>query len=133
SAHDIDARNQHGIEIFLGIDGKQAAKAADLAEHTAGEGLMGKILDPILGTVGAVDVYASVGIGDSAIRGVVGHGNQSVFMRRRGMRWVSVKREKRSSAAHCSTFESAPDSFRSLGQCLRAADQCRSYRVMKSE
>ena len=30
-AHTIDARDQHGIEIFLGVDGKQATEPADLA------------------------------------------------------------------------------------------------------
>jgi hypothetical protein len=61
----------------------------------------------------------------------VGHGNQSVFMRRRGMRWVSVKREKRSSAAHCSTFESAPDSHRNVIDCFMSADRLSSDEVGK--
>src|SRR5207245_10788122 len=92
---------------------------------------MGEILDSLLGAVGAVDVYARVGIGDrGAIRGVVGHWNQSVFMRRGECAGRPFKREKRSSAANCSTFESAPDSHRILS--LAAGDQCRSYRVMKS-
>src|SRR6266480_4615111 len=111
----IDARDQHRIKIFLGVDRKQATEPADLAQYAAGEGFMGEILDSLFGAVSAVDVYAGVGIGDSgAIRGVVGHWNQSVFMRRGECAGCPFKREKRSSAAHCSTFESAPDSHRSL-------------------
>jgi len=55
-AHAIDARNQPGFEIFLGIAGKQAAKTSDLSDHTTGAGLMGKIFDPLLCPDGAVDV-----------------------------------------------------------------------------
>ena len=70
-----------GSTHFCFVDGEQAAKAADFAQHAAGKGLVGQILDPLLGAIGAVNIYTGIGVGDSALRGIVGHGSQ----------WVSVK------------------------------------------
>ena len=55
-----------GSEILLLVDGEEPAEAADLAQHPAIEGLMGKILDALLGAISTLDVHASVGVGDGA-------------------------------------------------------------------
>ncbi len=63
SADTIDARDENGIEIFL-VYRKQAAEPADLAEHAARERLVREVLDPLLGSIGAIDVDACVGVRD---------------------------------------------------------------------
>ncbi len=68
-ADSVHARNQHRIHIFLFVDGKQRAEAADLAQHPASEGLVGEVLNPLLGAVPALDVNARIGVGDSGILG----------------------------------------------------------------
>src|SRR5579883_3257024 len=68
----IDAGDQDRIGVGLG-DGEQPAKAADLAEHALGKGLMSEILDALLGTVGAVNVHAGIGVSDAgALLGSLG-------------------------------------------------------------
>ncbi len=62
-ADTIDARDENGIEIFF-VYGKQAAEPADLAEHAASERLVREILDPLLGSIGAINVDACVGVRD---------------------------------------------------------------------
>ena len=39
---------------------------------------MSEVLDPFLGTVGAVDVHTRISVSNRALRGVVGHESQSV-------------------------------------------------------
>ena len=79
-AHAVYTRDQYRIEILL-VHGKQAAEAANLAEHTLGEGFVGKILDALFGLAGAINVHASVGIGywGGFRHGILGHGNRSLL------------------------------------------------------
>jgi len=73
-SNSIYARDKNRVREFRFVDGKQSTETADLTEHAAGEGLVSKILDPLFGAVGAVDVDASVGISDGgSFRRVVGH------------------------------------------------------------
>ena len=58
-----------GSAILLLVDGKQPAEAADLAQNAAVEGLVGQVLDALLGAVGALDVHAGIGVGDGAVFG----------------------------------------------------------------
>src|SRR4029077_7971085 len=55
--------------------------AANFAEHAAGKSLVGQILDPLLGAVGAVNIHTCVAVGDNALRGIVGHESQSVSVK----------------------------------------------------
>ena len=64
-AYAIYARNQHGIAIFLFINGEEPAEAANLAQHSLGEGLVRQILDALLGAVGLRDVHTGIGVGNS--------------------------------------------------------------------
>ncbi len=66
-ANAVHARDQHRIEILRLVNSEQAAKPADFAEHAAGEGFVGEVLDPLLGAVGAVDIDAGVGVGDGRL------------------------------------------------------------------
>ena len=68
-AHAVHTGNKHGVEVFL-VHGKQAPETANLAQHTPGEGLVGEVLDSLLGLVGAVDVDAGIGVGDRVALGV---------------------------------------------------------------
>ena len=68
-ANAVDAGDQHRVEIALLVDGKQAAKAADLAEHAAVKGFMGEVLDALLGAIGALNVDTGVGVSDGAVFG----------------------------------------------------------------
>src|ERR1035438_2692892 len=43
------------------------SESADLAEDTAVKGLVGEVLDALLGAVGALDVHPGIGVGDSAL------------------------------------------------------------------
>ena len=63
-SHAIHARDQHRVHVLGLVDREEAAKAANLAEHAAGKGLVRQILDALLGAVGAVDIHAGVGVGD---------------------------------------------------------------------
>ena len=65
-AYAVHAGDQHRVGILLLVDGKQPAKAANLAQHAAVEGLVGQILDALLGAIGALDVNTGVGVGDAA-------------------------------------------------------------------
>ena len=66
---------------------EQAAEAANLAQHSLGEGFMGEILDALLGAVGAIDVYARIGVGDTGgLRGFLGQANLSVVSKSAGSR-----------------------------------------------
>ena len=62
-ADTIDARDENRVEIFF-VYGKQAAEPADLAEHAARKGLVREVLDPLLGSIGAINVDACVGVRD---------------------------------------------------------------------
>ena len=55
-----------GSSVLLLVDGEQAAEAADLAQDAAIEGLMGEILDALLGAIGALNIDAGVGVSDGA-------------------------------------------------------------------
>jgi hypothetical protein len=71
----IHARNQYRIHIFFFVDREQAAKAPDFTENTAGECLVGEVLDALLGAIRAVDVHSGIGIGDArTVRGTLFHG-----------------------------------------------------------
>src|SRR5262249_14711167 len=59
----VHARDQNRLAELLAVDGEHTAKAADLADHAFSERAMGKILDALLGAVGAVDVHSAVGVG----------------------------------------------------------------------
>ena len=63
----VHAGDQHGVEVFLLVDGKQPAKAADLAQHAAVKGLLREILDALLGAIGALDVHTGIGVGDRRV------------------------------------------------------------------
>jgi len=80
-AHAVYARDQDGIHPLRLVHGKQAAETANFAEDAAGKCLVGEILDPLLGAIGAVNVYASVGVGDSGFRGIMGHRSQYVSVK----------------------------------------------------
>ena len=68
----VHAGDQHRIEVLRLVDREQPAEAADLAQHALGEGLVGEILDALLGAVGLVDIYARIGVSDGFGR-VLGH------------------------------------------------------------
>src|SRR6266853_59919 len=71
----VDARYQHWIDVFGLVHGKKTAKASNFAEHAARKSFVGQVLDALLGAVGAVNIYASVGVGDRCGGGgVLGHG-----------------------------------------------------------
>ena len=87
-AHAVHAGDQDRIHPLRLVHGEQAAEAADFAQDAAGESLVGEILDPLFGAVGAVNVHTGVGVGDGGLRGIMGHGSQCVsfkwgFARRR--------------------------------------------------
>ena len=87
-AHPVHAGDQNRVRPLHLVHREQAAEAADFAQHAAGKGLVGEILDPLLGAVGAVNVHPGVGVGDGGLRGIMGHGIQFVsfmwgFARRR--------------------------------------------------
>ncbi len=77
-AHAVHARDQDGVHPLRLVHGKQAAEAADFAQDAAGKRLVGEILDPLFGSVGAVNIHTSIGVGDSGLRGIMGHGSQRV-------------------------------------------------------
>src|SRR5262249_17722354 len=68
----IGTRDQYWVLVLILIDGKQAAKAANLAEKVLAECLLGKVFDPLLGSVSAGDVHSSVGIGNRTRPGLSG-------------------------------------------------------------
>ena len=72
-ANAVHARNQHWIEILCLVHRKQAAEAANLAEHALGERLMRQILDALLGPVSLIYVDARVCVSDRFGR-MLGHG-----------------------------------------------------------
>ena len=87
-AHAVHARHQNRVHPLRLVHGEQAAEAADFAQYAAGKSLVGEILDPLFGAVGAVNVHPGVGVGDGGLRGIMGHGSQCVslmwgFARRR--------------------------------------------------
>src|SRR6185312_7838345 len=63
----IHAGDQHRLAKLLLVDGIHAAEAADLAHHSFGKGAMGQVLDALLGTVGAINVDAAVGISNGGL------------------------------------------------------------------
>src|ERR1019366_531227 len=62
----VHAGNQNRVRVLFLVDGEEPAKAANLAQHSAIEGLVGEILDALLGAIGALDVYASVGVSNGS-------------------------------------------------------------------
>jgi hypothetical protein len=79
-AHAIDARYENRIQVRF-RDRKKTPKSPDLAEHALSEGLVSQVLDALLGSIGAINVNASVGVRDGGgLGGVWGHENLSVFM-----------------------------------------------------
>ncbi len=80
-AHAVHARDQNRVHPLRLVHGEQAAEAADFAQYAAGESLVGEILDPLLGAVGAVNVHAGIGVGDGGLRGIMGHGSQCVSVK----------------------------------------------------
>jgi len=66
-AHTINARDQHRVLVLLLVEREHPAEAADIAEYALGISLMGEVLDPLLGAVGAFDVHTGVGVGYDAI------------------------------------------------------------------
>ena len=76
-AHAVHARDQDRVGPLRLVHREQAAKAADFAQYAASKSLVGEILDPLFGAVGAVNVHTGVGVGDGGLRGIMGHGSQS--------------------------------------------------------
>ncbi len=74
-ADPVDARNQHRIRVLNSINGEQTSKATNFAQYSFSEGLVGEILDALLGAIGAADVHPGICIGDwrRTGRGVFGH------------------------------------------------------------
>ena len=74
-ANPVHAGDQNRIEILGLVNREQAPEPADLAEYPPSEGFVSKILDPLLGAVGAVDIDPGVGIRNRrAVQGILGHG-----------------------------------------------------------
>src|SRR6266849_5003341 len=63
-AHAIHAGDHHGLAKFLLVHGEHAAKSADFTDHALGEGAVSKILDPLFGAVGPIDVNTAVCVGN---------------------------------------------------------------------
>jgi hypothetical protein len=79
-AHAINTRYENRIQVRF-RNRKKAAESPDLAENALGEGLVSQVLDALLGSIRAINVYASVGVRDGGgLGGVWGHENLSVFM-----------------------------------------------------
>ena len=68
----VHAGDENRVEELLLIDGEEAAEAANLAEYSLGESLVGEILDALLGAVAAFNIHARVGVGDRSLGGFVG-------------------------------------------------------------
>ena len=80
-AHAVHARHQNRVHPLRLVHGEQAAKAADFAQDAAGKSLVGEILDPLFGAIGAVNVHTCIGVGDGGLRGIMGHGSQYVSVK----------------------------------------------------
>ncbi len=65
-ANAVGARNQHRRGISGCIEAKEAAEAADFAEHLFTKGPLCQVFDPLFGAVAAGDVDSGVGVGDRA-------------------------------------------------------------------
>ena len=74
-SYTIYAGDKYRVHVLGLVDREEAAEPADFAEHAAGKGLVRQILDALLGTVGAVDIHAGVGIGSGCASGcgILGH------------------------------------------------------------
>ena len=94
----VDARDQNRVDPLRLVHGEQAAEAADFAQNAAGKGLVGEILDPLFGAVGAVNVHTSIGVGDGGLRGIMGHGSQCV-----SVKWGICQAFANRASRDCST------------------------------
>ena len=104
SADAIDARDENGIEIFL-VYRKQAAEPADLAEHAARKSLVREVLDPLLGSIGAIDVDACIGVRDRTSLRVRSFGPKGIVRYESGGRLVTtINSGERLDEGHFNTF-----------------------------
>jgi hypothetical protein len=60
---DAVGRGDQDWLLVFAVETEEAAEAADLAEHVAGEGALGEVLDALFGAIAGGDVDAGVGVG----------------------------------------------------------------------
>ena len=61
-ADTVHARYQHRLAVLWG-EGKQASKTTDVAQYALVKGLVGKVLDALLGAIGTINVHPRIGVG----------------------------------------------------------------------
>jgi hypothetical protein len=66
-AHSVNTADKYGIKVLLFVNGKEAAEAAYVAEDAFIEGAVRQVLNALLGSVGALDVNAGVGVGNGLV------------------------------------------------------------------
>ena len=62
--HAIHTGDENRIEVLSLVHSEEPAEAADLAQNAFGEGFMRKVLDPLLGAVSLIDIYARIRVSD---------------------------------------------------------------------
>jgi hypothetical protein len=114
-ADSVHARNQHGIEILSFIDREKRAKSANFAENAPGKGLVGEILDALLGTIGLINVDARVCVSNGF--GILGHGASVNDVREpdsQGKNLEIVARWRRRKGAFTAEYAESAEKFSPL-------------------